>query len=356
MRADWIWRRGDGAARAALRGALSPLGWLYGSAAGLHRALYHSGLLRARKLGVGVVSVGNLVVGGTGKTPLAGWVAAGLRDRGLRVALASRGYARRDREGVRIVSDGLRVREALSVAGDEPLLLAAQLPGVPVLVGRDRGLLGLRSQAAFGIEVLVLDDGFQHHRLQRDVEVVSFDGGHGFGNGHCLPLGPLREFRSAMRAADAVAVVDGPLAEAEEAQLRGCAPDAFRIKAQRSPTSLRPLGGGESAEPDSLRDREVGLLSGIANPSAFRRTLEALGARVVAERRFPDHHRYRASDLHGIVGEAPLWVTTEKDASKLLPRFVEGSDVRVLGITLEVENASRVLDWLEARLAQRASR
>lgn len=356
MRADWLWRRDEGPVRAALRGALSPLGWLYGGGAGLHRGLYRSGLLRARKLGVGVVSVGNLVVGGTGKTPLAGWVASGLRDRGLRVALASRGYARRDRERVRVVSDGRRVRETLSVAGDEPLLLAAQLPGVPVLVGRDRGLLGLRAQAAFGIDVLVLDDGFQHHRLQRDVEVVSFDGGQGFGNGHCLPLGPLREFPAALCAAHAVTVVDGPLPEADETRLRACAPDALRIEARRRPASLRALGGGAGEAPENLRDRDVGLLAGIANPSAFRRTLEALGARVVAERRFPDHHRYRASDLRGIVREAPLWVTTEKDASKLLPRFVKGSDVRVLSITLEVEDASRVLDWLEARIAQRARR
>ena len=353
LRADWIWGRDTSL---SLRAALAPLGWLYGAAAGLHRGLYRSGLLRARELGIGVVSVGNLVVGGTGKTPLAAWVAAGLRDRGHRVVLASRGYGRRDRAGVRVVSDGRHVKESLITAGDEPLLLAAQLPGVPVMVGRDRGLLGLRAQSAFGADVLVLDDGFQHHRLRRDVEVVSFDGGEGFGNARCLPLGPLREFPRALGAAHAVVVVDGPLREVDEARVRARVPQALRIEARRQPESLRALGSGEVEAPECLMGREVGVLAGIARPAGFRRTLEALGARVIAERYFPDHHRYRAADLRGLSEQASLWITTEKDAPKILPRFAVGSDLRVLRIRLVVEGEAGVLDWLESRLAQRESR
>ena len=356
MRAGWIWERDASFVRASLGLALAPLGWIYGAAAGLHRGLYRSGLLRPRQLGAAVVSVGNLVVGGTGKTPLAAWVAAGLRDRGHRVVLASRGYGRRDRAAVRVVSDGERVSQSLDRAGDEPMLLAAQLPGVPVMVGRDRGLLGLRAQSAFGAEVLVLDDGFQHHRLRRDIEVVSFDGGAGFGNARCLPLGPLRESARALQAAHAVAVVDGPLSEVDEARLRARAPRALRIEARRQPVSLRALGADSDTAPEVLRGLELGMLAGIAHPAGFRRTLERLGARVIAERCFPDHHRYRARDLRGLSEQAPLWITTEKDAPKILPRFVTPSDLRVLRIRLVVEDALRVLDWLEARLAQRLSR
>ena len=356
VRAEWLWQREPGVTQAVVGAVLSPLGWLYGGMAGFHRGLYRTGWLRARRLGLGVVSIGNLVVGGTGKTPLAAWVAAGLRDRGHRVVLASRGYGRRDRAALRVVSDGRRIAESLATAGDEPMLLAAQLPGVPVMVGRDRALLGLRAQTAFDADVLVLDDGFQHHRLQRDVEIVSFDGVSGFGNSRCLPLGPLREFPHALSVAHAVAVVDGPLREAEEEALRKRSPDALRIQAWRRPESLRTLDGGERQEPASLRGRAVGLLAGIARPSGFRRTLEALGAEVVAERHFPDHHRYRASDLSGLSNDALTWVTTEKDAAKILPRFAAGVDLRVLCIRVAVDAETRVLDWLESCLAQRDSR
>ena len=237
-----------------------------------------------------------------------------------------------------------------AAAGDEALVLAAHAPGVPVLVARDRVLAGLRAHALFGAEILVLDDGFQHHRLRRDLDVVLLDAGLGLGNGWVLPRGPLREPVEAIRYAHALGVVDGELPPGEEASLARWCRGALRFRARRRPLALRPLAGGPAQGPDALRGAEVGILAGIARPASLRRSVEALGARVVAVRRFPDHHRYRPGDVAGLAREAPLWVTTEKDAPKIQPAWAAGADVRVLAIELEVADERAVLDWMEARL------
>jgi tetraacyldisaccharide 4'-kinase len=184
----------------------------------------------------------------------------------------------------------------------------------------------------------VLDDGFQHHRLARDFDLVVLDGVEGLANRAVLPRGPLREPVAALRFADAIAVVDGPLPAEDDALLAALAPGAPRFALRRVPRALRRLGEDALAPgepPASLAGREVGILSGIARPASFRRTVLALGARVVAERAFPDHHRYRPSDLDGLAARAPLWLTTEKDAVKLAPAWLAGADLRVLSIALE---------------------
>lgn len=330
--------------------ALAPLGWLYGLGARLDRWSHATGWRRVERLLCRVVGVGNLVVGGAGKTPTAAWVARSLRERGHRVVLASRGYGRRGRRDVVVVSDGRSVRAGVGEAGDEPLVLAAHAPGVPVLVGRDRARVGWRALSAFGADVLVLDDSFQHHRLHRDVDLVVFDGRVGFGNGRCLPAGPLREPPAALRGAACVGVVDGPLSEAHEARVAELAPDAFRFTARRRPVSLRPLSGGPREAPSVLRGVELGVVSGLARPDALRVSLETLGARVVAERRFRDHHVYRPSDVAGLADAAPLWVTSEKDAVKIPASWTAPADVRVLSIELDVDASDSFLDWLETRL------
>jgi len=348
-RPDWLERRTESPARRLALLPLDLVAGVYAAVAWLHRFVYRVGLRRPTRLGCRVVSIGNLLVGGSGKTPTAAWLAAELRRRGHKVALASRGHGRRDREPVRVVSDGRFLHATTEQAGDEPLLLAAHAPGVPVLVGRDRGRVGLRAISGFGAEVLLLDDGFQHHRLARDVEIVLFDGA-GLGSGRVLPRGPLREPLGALRFADAIGVIDGPLPAEDEERLRRLAPGALRFAARRRPAWLRPLGGGEPASPSGLAGLEVGLLAGIARPEGLRRSLEALGARVVAERVFPDHHRYRPADVADLARHAAVWVTTEKDALKLPVAWAPGARVLVLGIELEVEAPDRFLEWLEARL------
>jgi len=335
----------------AERLALAPLTALsccYGAGAALHRAAYERGLVRRTRLACKVVSVGNLVVGGSGKTPLAAWIAARLHARGRRVALASRGYGGRPRARVHVASDGARALQPASVVGDEALLVAKLAPGVPVLVARERALAGQRAMEEFRTDVLVLDDGFQHHALARDVDVLSFSA-HGFGNGAVLPRGPLREPLTALSRVHAV--LAPKLDARDEALLARFAPSAARFAVQRAPHELRALDAASPSEsPAWLAGREVGVLSALAHPGALRDSVEALGARVVAERVFADHHRYEASDVAGLASEAPLWVTSEKDAVKLDAAWWRGADVRVLVEETSVAEPEKFLAWLETRL------
>jgi len=329
------------------------LSWFYAIGAAIHRAWYVRGPGRPTRLPCKVVSVGNLVVGGSGKTPTVAWIAANLRRRGHRVAIASRGYGGRAGDGVHVVSDGRHVLGRFEDSGDEPMWLAARAPGVPVVVGRRRDRVGYHAVAAFDTHILVLDDGFQHHRLARDLDLVAFHGGAGLGNGAVLPRGPLRERVRALRAADAILVVDGPLPESDAAALAEAAPGVPWFSVERPPTRIRVLSGSSGAPAHELAGRRVGMLTGIARPAALRSTLAALGADVVAERTFPDHHVYTASDVAGLAGEAPLWVTTEKDAGKIPPAWVGEADVRVLVLGTEVDEGEAFLDWIEARLRAR---
>jgi tetraacyldisaccharide 4'-kinase len=352
-RPAWFDERNPSLARRAQLAPLSALAACYGAGAALHRAAYERGVLAPARLACRVVSVGNLVVGGAGKTPLAAWIAAQLSARGRRAALASRGYGGTPREPVHVASDGTRVRESAAVVGDEAVLLAQLAPGVPVLVAKRRMLAGRRAVADFGASVVVLDDGFQHHALARDVELVVF-GADGLGNGEVLPRGPLREPIAALSRAQAILTTGGALSDHDEALIANAAPGAARFAATRTPREIRVLGTrsprSEPAPASALAGYEVGVLSALANPRALRATVESLGARVVAERSFADHHRYSAADLVGIGKQAPLWITTEKDAVKLEPSWCARADVRVLALETALEKPEEFLAWLEARL------
>jgi tetraacyldisaccharide 4'-kinase len=357
-RPRWLDESETRAPRRLALALLAPLSWAWGAGAWLDRHARGARFRAPVRLPCRVVSVGSLVVGGSGKTPAAAWIAAQLRARGHAVALASRGHGRVDRSRVRVVSDGRRLRATdPAETGDEPLVLAAHAPGVPVLVGRERAAVGQHAIALFGADAIVLDDGFQHHALARDLEIVTFDGS-GLGSGHLLPRGPLRERLAELRRADAVLVVDGPLPERDAERLEAAAPRARWFSARRRPSALRALASGASVEPAWLAGRALGVLAGLARPASFRHTVESLGAVVVAERAFADHHRYRPRDLRGLSAQAPLWVTTEKDAVKILPSWTEGIDLRVLALELDVAEADDLVDWIEQALAalQRYSR
>jgi len=339
VRAPAFWEERDpGPLRRASLAPVSALAALYALGARAHRGAYRVGLRSARRLPCRVVSIGSLAAGGAGKTPLTAWLAAALHAKGRRVAIASRGYGRLG-GAVEVVSDGDTLLCDAARAGDEPLLLAAEAPGVPVVVGRDRGEAGLLAVERFGVELLLLDDGFQHHRLARDLDVVALDAAQGLGNGAVLPRGPLREPADALAAAHAIVVLDGSLSPADEARVAALAPRALRFAARRTPQSVRRLGGEGTAPPEALRGRELGLLAGIARPAGFRRTIEALGARVVAERTFPDHHAFSAPDLAGLAREAPAWIATEKDAVKLQPAWAGAAELLVLRIAIEAPAA-----------------
>jgi tetraacyldisaccharide 4'-kinase len=304
-----------------------------------------------------VLSVGALTVGGAGKTPVAAAVALALARRGRRVVLASRGYRGRSQDRVTVVSDGHHLHSGVYDSGDESLILAAHAPGVPVLVGRDRRVVGHHAVSNFDAEILVLDDGFQHHRLERDLDVVCIDGVAGLGNRHVLPWGPLREPLSALRYADWLCVVDGSEQDREAALVEGFAASRGRVlRARRRPGDLVSLDRVHREPATSLVGRSVGLLAGIARPASVRRTLEALGATVVAEKLFPDHHAYRRSDVACLDPEVPEWITTEKDAIKILPEWMGATKISVLGIEIEFDDEISAFDEIEAALHSRRER
>lgn len=332
---------------------------LYGAGARSHRVLMRWTAAERGRLACAVVSVGGLTVGGAGKTPFAASLAAGLHRRGWRVVLASRGYKGRSRLPVAVVSDGSYLHSSVAHSGDESFVLAAHSPGVPVLVGRDRRVVGHHAVSVFDAQIVILDDGFQHHRLARDLDIVCIDGPGGFGNRRLLPAGPLREPISTLCHADWLCVIDGrsggvePMRESlREAELVHSFESSGRdvIWASRKPVELVSLDRSGRRSLDSLRGQRVGLLSGVARPASVHRTLEGLGARVVAERRFRDHHKYVSKDCCDLDHSELLWITTEKDALKILPQWLGDDTLWILRIEVEIDEEDAVLERLEARL------
>ncbi|MCH2187981.1 tetraacyldisaccharide 4'-kinase [Myxococcota bacterium] len=329
---------------------LAGLSKAYGALSRIHRRLWSSGIRVPRRLDCYVISVGSPVVGGAGKTPTAAWVARALHGRGYRVALATRGYGAEVRRGVQLVDWKARRVASAAQVGDEALILSRHALGVPVWVARDRGLAGLRAISTGGTQVLVLDDGLSHHRLFRDLHIVSLDAGAGLGNGEVLPLGPLREPLGSIAAVDAIGVVDGSLKTADEQKMARWAPQAFRYQAVRSPVAVRDLKGKSFKPPASLDGKSLGILCGVGCPEAFERTVLNLGAEIVGRRFFPDHHAYVESNLTGLSRQASVWLTTEKDAVKLMPSWVKEIEILVLEIELAGVESEAFLDWLEEKI------
>jgi tetraacyldisaccharide 4'-kinase len=293
---------------------LSVLSAAYGRVARLRRSWYARHPDARRRLDRPVVSVGNLVVGGSGKTPLVAAIARLLLAAGERPAILSRGYGRRRVvDGVLVVSDGTRVLQPVTCSGDEPLMLARQLPGVPVLVAPDRFLAGRVAERQLDATVLLLDDGFQHLQLARDVDLLLVDAADLAEP--VLPSGRLREPLDAASAADAVLVAGDPAQAAAVAGWLGLS-RSFAVVPRYG--TLRIVPGGEVM---SGRPR-VFATSGIARPGRFSDALRAEGWDVAGEMRFADHYWYTRRDLDRIHGAArrvgaEVVVTTEKDAVRM---------------------------------------
>ena len=283
---------------------LQPLAWLYGAAVGMRRRAYAAGWLRTHSVGKPVVVVGNLTVGGTGKTPLTIYLARALTARGLRVGIVSRGYGSRNGSGPRAVEPHSPWREV----GDEPLIIARRT-ACPTVVGIDR-VAAARSLVARGVDVIVADDGLQHLALARECEIIVIDGARGFGNARVLPAGPLREPLARLRRADAV-VVNGASGHASLARALPCgaplrmvvtATEAVRVDEREPPRSLA-----------SFRGQRVHAVAGIGNPARFFAELRSHGV-ILTEHAFPDHHPLAAAEL-AFGDELPV-LMTEKDAVK----------------------------------------
>jgi tetraacyldisaccharide 4'-kinase len=339
--------------------ALAPAEAAFRAAAGLRGALYDAGVLGAAAAPAPVVSIGNLAVGGAGKTPVAIAVARRLQAQGRRVAILSRGYGA-SASGPRVVSDGERVLLAAREAGDEPWLLARRLPGAQVLCGPRRRVLAPLALGR-GADALVLDDGFQHRALARDLDVVVVDASNPVGNGRLLPRGPNREPWSALRRAGLVWLTRVDAAPPDRlAWLRGeavAATGSAPVESRHAPTDVLDGRLGSSLGAGALRGARTVLLCALARPQGFRRTLEALGAELVGERTFRDHHWFTDEELAEVLAAAraagAVVATTEKDAARLPDRVGADGLLRVVRIDVQILAGEPALDErLAAALAR----
>lgn len=308
---------GEGRTPAGLRLAAT----LYGLAARSRAALYDAGVLRQRRLPVPCVSVGNLTVGGTGKTPLVAWLLEHFLAARTKPAVVSRGYGGSEHGPAIVPPTG--GSDVAARWGDEPALLAALYPDVPVVVGRDRHAAGMFAVREAGATVVVADDAFQHRRLARDLDIVVVDASRGLGNGRLLPAGPLREPPSGLARAGAVVlnrIAAAPDAERLRRSLARLAPHALFAESDVVVAGWRESRGGAAAE--LPRGTGVYAFCGIANPGAFRSALEGQGLRVLGWEVFRDHHAYGAAEIEALArgaaaAGAAAAVTTAKDAVRV---------------------------------------
>ena len=301
-----------------------------------------------QRAAVPVVSVGNLTLGGTGKTPMVEWIARWFRARGLRVVILSRGYGQD--EGV----------------NDEGRVLEENLPDVPHLQDKNRVELARIAVEELEADLLLLDDGFQHRRLARDLDIVLLDALDPFGQRRLFPRGLLREPLSALSRADLVVLSRADLiseaerkAIREEATRRGAPADRW-IEARQAPFDLIETGNeGEQGPPiDSIRDLSVAAFCGIGNPEGFRKTVEPLVGRLLALRPYPDHHAYTADDVAELTRwardlQADLVLTTQKDLVKLRASNLGAVPLRALRIVVEITSGQpRLEEALERLISQ----
>jgi len=312
----------------------------YGWAVRLHVLFYSFGLLNTKRLPCPVISVGNITAGGTGKTPLVMALATGLMDRGIHVAILSRGYKRKKALGP-LVSDGQTVSLSPEESGDEPFLMAKTLQDIPILVGKDRFLIGKMALKRFGVQGLLLDDGYQHLQLYRDLNILLIDSHLVFGDQHLLPRGILREPLSYLRRAHLILLtkVESPkIGQSLETEIHRIHPEVPIYHSHYEPLGLISLQE-EWEEIPSLKGKKVIALSGIANPDYFLSLLRKCGMEIITEVVFPDHHRYTTKDLSLIEAKQKGvdWiVTTEKDMVKLKELEIDHLPIRALRIAMKI--------------------
>lgn len=339
---------------------LGPLSVLWSVLARLRRSAHDAGLLASRQLSLPVISVGNLTVGGTGKTPAVAWLVERLAERGLASAVLSRGYRRKSRTSVSLHTASESADPLLM--GDEPAMLARRFvtaaPNTIFAVGADRYSTGQEVERQNGIHFLVLDDGFQHLRLRRSLNIVLVDCTNPFGNGFCLPLGRLREPVESLRCADIALLTrthPGSTHDRLRERLLEINPWIQIFRSRMTTRSLIDASTEDPADLESLRGKRVGVFCGIGNPASFHRQVSDTGAEIVFTRDFNDHYRYAQSDLDSLsraasASDASALVTTAKDAMNLngltLPMRLY-----VLEIELTVDDPERLLELV---LDQRA--
>lgn len=325
--------------------------WFYEGAVRLRNRYYDQGL-GLRKLPAPVLSVGNLTVGGTGKTPLVMLLASRLRQRGLRVTVLSRGHGRARTSEVLQVSAGQGSTVSIRDAGDEPYMMAQKLEGVSVWVGADRFRAGMAAWGKAPSDLFILDDGFQHRGLVRDLDLVVARLPRPWGNKRLLPAGPLREPLSSLRRAQMVVLTlqESIGTHAEWIQAENQVPV---VRAFFKAKALRPAAGGESYPLEVLKGKRAALVCAIGHPEGFREMVRLLGAESGPCLFFPDHHWYTPQDvsrIQNLARDAEVVLTTEKDIWKLREIGLELPSLMVLETELEMEDRGILKAFLEGLL------
>lgn len=304
-----------------------PFSWIYGEFMNLRNALYARGVVSSFDLGAPVISVGNITTGGTGKTPFVAMIAAYLLEKGEKVCILTRGYGRRDASKRVVVANGKTVLADSDQAGDEPRELAEKLNGRAVIIAdADRVAAAEFALRSFGASVFLLDDGFQHQRARRDLDIVLIDATDPFGGDLTLPFGRLREPLANLRRADLFAITRAELSTVERIEqirrdIRIYNGDAPIIEATTALSHFRDLDSVHADNPSEHATRAFAFC-GIGNPGSFFELLTSTGVNLAGRRVFPDHHAYDRDDFDEILREAhdnraEILITTAKDAVKI---------------------------------------
>ncbi|MBW2738989.1 MAG: tetraacyldisaccharide 4'-kinase [Deltaproteobacteria bacterium] len=332
---------------------------IYGSAVKTREAFYNRGVLRSKKLPCIVISIGNITVGGTGKTPMTIHVAKLVKRMGYKVVVISRGYKGLAEKTGGIVSDGKTIFMKADKAGDEPFMIAGRLKSIPVVVGKNRFNAGMTALNSFNPDVIVLDDAYQHLRLKRDIDLVLVDNICPFGNNRLIPRGTLREPLSALMRGDAFILTRSDVAKEPEStynsvKLKTYAGGKPVFKAIHVPYIYELVKGGAVSSQgiygdsctqgfEFLRGRSAFIFSGIARNIDFYNTVKGFNCRVTGWSEFADHHRYTDRDLDMILqsakeSNADFIITTEKDYARIANRIAWPIDLVVVGIKISFEN------------------
>lgn len=348
----------------------------YKTAVNLRLLSYELGFSGKERLKCFVISLGNITVGGTGKTPTAQRLAKEIRDMGYRVVILNRGYRAKFYGEVGIVSDGKNLKMDATQAGDEAYMLAKHLPNVPVLIGARRAVTGQYAIENFGAQVVILDDGYQHWQVIRDLDILLIDAVSVFGNGHLLPRGTLRESISHISRASVCLMTKVDQAREGSCDLirqtvRKYNSSAQIVESIHEPRCLIPLAewstnlAGEGISVDTINGRRVMAVSAIGNPASFERTLRDLGAEIISSLRYPDHHDYTIMEMEDILRQADSFaaemiIVTEKDAVKIPDEVAkEQWHIPIFVISVEVKFQSGAEDFkklLRERLAQKVGK
>lgn len=318
---------------------------------------------RRRIEGCRIVSVGNISTGGTGKTPCVQWLARALQQRNYRPAVIARGYGGTQSKVGFVVSDGQSIFGNARDCGDEPMLHARALSGVPVVIGQDREAAVRRAVSELNCNVAILDDGFQYWSLARDFDLVLLDARRPFDNGKLLPLGRLREPEAALLRAHALLLTRVDRASPDELDAAYRAIRSFAVapiwESRHAPQTLRDESSDQETSLDQLRGAKIGALSALAGNEEFFASLEAMGAKLVARLARRDHHRWSEHEIrrfsHSAQAQgATMLLTTEKDVVKIKPSWSHRLPLYSLPIALDIARGDELLERIIAALERPA--